>query len=57
MAKQLEHGVKVFTTWDEDNYMLGEKGAYLAVREDDAHDIYVIEETIFNETNERVEDN
>lgn len=55
-AKQLEHGVKVFTAWDEDNYMLGEKGAYLAVREDDAHDIYVIEESIFCETYERVEE-
>lgn len=52
-AKQLDRGVKVFSAWDEENYMVGEAGDYLAVREDDSHDIYVIEKDIFGETYEK----
>ena len=55
-AKQLTHGVKIFTAWDEINYMKGEAGDYLAVREDDTHDIYVIEEKIFGITYEEVKE-
>lgn len=46
-AKQLSRGVKVFTAWDKDKYMLGKPGDYLAVRSDDLHDVYVVERKIF----------
>lgn len=53
-VKQLDHRVKVFTEWDKEKYMLGQEGDYLAVREDDKHDIYVIEQSIFEKTYARV---
>lgn len=53
-VKQLDHRVKVFTPWDEEKYMLGKEGDYLAVRKDDLHDVYIIEQNIFAETYERV---
>lgn len=46
-AKQLEQAVKVFTAWDKEKYMRGDKGDFLAVRSDDHHDIYVIDKEIF----------
>lgn len=46
-ARPLEKGVKVFTSWDKDKYMLGRPGDYLAVRCDDLHDVYVVEKNIF----------
>ena len=49
-VKQLERGVKVFTAWDREKYMLGKPGDYLAVRTDDLHDVYVIEQKIFHKT-------
>lgn len=49
-AKKLNHRVKIFTEWDSEKYMLGREGDYLAVRRDDLHDIYIIEETIFEST-------
>lgn len=49
-AKELTGRVKVFTTWDEEKYMLGKEGDYLAVRCDDIHDIYVVERDIFYKT-------
>ena len=49
-AKQLNNRVKVFTEWDDEKYMLGKEGDYLAVRKDDLHDIYIIEEQIFEST-------
>lgn len=50
--KELEHGVKVFTSWTTDSYMLGNPGDYMAVRGDDLNDIYVIEKEIFGMTYE-----
>lgn len=55
MAKPLERNVKVFTAWDETKYYLGRIGDYLAVREDDLHDIYVVKREIFLETYEEIE--
>lgn len=49
-AKPLEKGVKVFTAWDKEKYVLGKPGDYLAVRTDDYHDVYVIEGKIFGKT-------
>ncbi|MGN0151830.1 MAG: bifunctional oligoribonuclease/PAP phosphatase NrnA [Wujia sp.] len=49
-ARQLERGVKVFTAWDKEKYMLGKPGDYLAVRCDDCHDVYVVEKVIFGRT-------
>lgn len=49
-AKELTGRVKVFTTWDEEKYMLGREGDYLTVRCDDKHDIYVVERDIFFKT-------
>ncbi len=49
-AKELTERVKIFTAWDEEKYMLGRKGDFLAVRCDDRHDIYVVERNIFYET-------
>lgn len=55
-ARPLTKRIKVFTVWDEEKYMLGKPGDYLAVRCDDAHDIYVVEQDIFAMTYERIED-
>lgn len=46
-AKPVEKGVKVFPLWDDDKYLLGKKGDFLAVRPDDLHDIYIIKKDIF----------
>lgn len=53
-AKPLEKTTKIFTAWDEEKYMLGKAGDYLAVREDDAHDIYAVEKNIFALTYEKI---
>lgn len=53
-AMELDHCVKVFTAWDEEKYMLGKAGDYLAVRTDDLHDIYIIERSIFYKTYEKL---
>lgn len=49
-VKQIDHRIKVFTEWDEEKYMLGKEGDYLAVRGDDLHDIYIIEQSIYQKT-------
>lgn len=51
-AKPLDVGVKVFTAWDKNKYMLGRPGDYLAVKCEDRHDIYVVERDIFSKTYE-----
>lgn len=49
-AKKLEKNVKVFTEWYKDSYMVGKVGDYLAVRTDDYHDVYVIDDDVFEKT-------
>ena len=49
-AKELDHRMKIFTTWDPDKYYLGLPGDYLAVRTDDLTDIYIIARDIFMKT-------
>ena len=46
-ARPLNRSVKLFTAWDEEKYYSGDPGDYIAVREDDPHDIYVIRERLF----------
>ena len=53
-AKPIDKGVKVFTAWDKEKYMLGKPGDYLAVRNDDMHDIYIVERKIFGQTYKEV---
>ncbi|MBP3783476.1 MAG: DHH family phosphoesterase [Butyrivibrio sp.] len=47
-ARPLKKGVKVFTAWDKEKYYLGNVGDYIAFREDDPHDIYVIKGSLFD---------
>lgn len=54
-AKPLTKAVKIFTQWDEDKYMLGDIGDYIAVRNDDIHDIYIIKASIFDKTYEEIQ--
>ena len=54
-ARPLEKGARVFTSWDKEKYMRGEAGDLLAIREDDVHDIYIIEKSIFAKTYEACE--
>ena len=51
-AKKLEKATKVFTKWDYEKYMYGEKGDYICYSEEDENDIYVIKEEVFNKTYE-----
>ena len=55
-AKKINKAVKIFAQWDENRYMLGQPGDYLAVRSDDAHDIYIVAEDIFGITYEPYEE-
>jgi phosphoglycolate phosphatase len=48
-AKPLKGYVKLFTAWDEEKYYSGVPGDYIAVREDDPHDIYVINGRLFDQ--------
>jgi len=49
-AKPIDKQMKIFTAWDTVNYMLGKPGDYMAIRQDDLHDIYIIEQEIFKKT-------
>ncbi len=55
-AKPIDKRMKVFAAWDEEKYMLGVPGDYLAVRCDDLHDIYIVENRIFKKTYEMREE-
>ena len=46
-ARPLTGCVKLFTMWDDEKYYSGEPGDYIAVREDDEHDIYIINKEMF----------
>ncbi len=49
-AKPLTKATKVFTMWDTEKYMYGVIGDYLAVKEDDPHDIFIVKKDIFPKT-------
>ena len=48
-SKPLNEYVKLFTAWDEEKYYSGKPGDYIAVREDDPHDIYIISGQLFHQ--------
>lgn len=51
-ATQLQGRTKIFQGSGDGNYFLGRQGDYMAVREDDIQDIYVIQREIFESTYE-----
>ncbi len=53
-ARPLERAVKLFTAWDDEKYYSGDIGDYIAFREDDEHDIYVIKGWIFDSLYEEI---
>jgi len=53
-AAPLKRNTKVFTDWNPNGYMYGEEGDYLAVKCDDIHDVYIIQDYIFDETYEEI---
>ncbi|MBO7564257.1 MAG: DHH family phosphoesterase [Clostridiales bacterium] len=55
-AKPLDHCIKLFTQWDEEKYYLGNIGDYIAVRKDDAHDMYIIKKHLFPQLYRKVEE-
>lgn len=46
-VKELDRRVKIFTSWDPEKYYLGKPGDFMAVREDDPSDVYIIARDIF----------
>ncbi len=52
-AKKLSKATKVFTKWDYEKYMYGEKGDYICYSKEDENDIYIIKEEVFKETYDR----
>lgn len=47
---ELDHRVKVFTSWDEEKYYLGKPGDFLVSKEEDPNDVYVVQRQIFFQT-------
>ena len=54
LAKRLTRALKLYTVWDEDNYMYGRPGDYVAVRQDNPKDVYIIMGEVFEKTYEMV---
>lgn len=48
-AREVTKRTKVFVPWS-DNYMLGEPGDYLAARQENPKDVYIIKKGIFKDT-------
>ena len=48
LAKPLHRYVKLFTSWDEEKYYSGNPGDFIACREEDPHDIYIIRRRLFD---------
>jgi phosphoglycolate phosphatase len=49
-AKKLTKTTKLFTFWDSEKYMLGKKGDYIAVSQDNPNSIFIIDKNIFKKT-------
>ena len=54
LAKQLTKALKLYTMWDGENYMYGRPGDYVAVRQGDPTDVYIIMGKAFEKTYECV---
>lgn len=54
-ARQLERGIKVFSSQTSGTYMLGNPGDYLVARCENLQDIYVVERQIFHKTYQAVD--
>jgi len=51
-ARQLTRRTHVFTVWDEQKYIYGKPGDWIAVRQDNPEDVYIIAKDIFARTYE-----
>lgn len=51
-ARPLEKGIKIFTKWDKNKYITGRPGDYLAVNQNDLHDIFAVEKGLFDKSYE-----
>lgn len=49
-AKQLSKRTHVFTIWDDQKYIYGKPGDWIAVRKDNPDDVYIIARDIFADT-------
>lgn len=49
-ARKLSKTTKLFPYWDNETYMIGKKGDYIAVSAEDPHDIFIIEKALFKKT-------
>ncbi|MDE5893958.1 MAG: hypothetical protein K2H45_13640, partial [Acetatifactor sp.] len=54
-VKELEKGVKLFPLWDEDGYMLGLPGDYLAAYCDNPQNIFIIKHKQIGENYEELD--
>lgn len=50
LGMELDHRVKVFTSWDEEKYYLGKPGDFLVSKVEDPNDVYVVQRHIFFQT-------
>ena len=53
-AEPVNRNTKVFTSWNTKGYMLGKTGDYIAIRENDVNDVYIVRRDIFDITYEPV---
>ncbi len=49
-AKKLRRITKVFTLWDEENYLYGKVGDYLLMRSDNKKDLFIADQKVFLES-------
>lgn len=56
IAKPVERTTKVFTKWSPKEYLKGEPGDFLAAKESDPNDAYIINRDIFFETYKKLGD-
>nr|MCR4689516.1 hypothetical protein [Saccharofermentans sp.] len=54
LAKKIDRTTKVFTKWNPNEYLKGEPGDYIAAKESDTDDVYIINIDIFPESYEEV---
>ncbi len=55
-AKQLDKDIKLFSLWNPEEYMYGNKGDYLVVNQNNLQDAYIVEAAFFDVGYTKVED-